>query len=180
MRRFLSVAGVLLLTMFSLLINPQSACACSCAVATEAEYDNLADLVFTGVVTDIDRPLLGGGGGNFSVKFAVEEVSKGQAAQSIVLTTASDSATCGFNFGVGNRYRVYSHSGATGLCSGNKALGAAPSAGEVAPSALGGAAPEVPLDEGFPYGWVALGGGVVIAGAVVLLLLPMRRRVAEQ
>lgn len=158
MRRLRQLACVVLLTAFSLLIAPRSACACSCALGTEADYERWADLVFVGVVVDIDRPLLGGG--DVSVTFAVENVSKGSAADRLVLTTASDSAACGFDFGAGNRYRVYAHEGGTGLCSGNKALGAAP---------------EVPVDKGFAYVWIAVAGSLIIIAAVVLLLLPRRR-----
>jgi hypothetical protein len=150
-----------MLTAFSFLLAPQAACACSCASGTEEEFVKHADLIFVGVVTGVDKPFgFGGGGGDIKVDFVVEEVTKGDSPGKITLTTASDGAACGYDFTVGNRFRVYAHEGSTGLCSGNR---------------LVGSAPEVPIDKPFPVVPVVLGGGVLVAGLAVVVLY--RRRV---
>jgi hypothetical protein len=113
------------------------------------------------VVTAVDKPFgVGGGSGDIKVDFLVEEVVKGDSAGRITLTTASDGAACGYDFSVGNRFRVYAHNGSTGLCSGNR---------------LVGSAPEVPIDKPFPVVPVIIGGGVLVAGLFAFVLY--RRRV---
>jgi hypothetical protein len=160
MRRLIRLAAVLMLTAFSFLLAPQSACACSCAVGTEEDFVKYADLIFVGVVTGVDKPFgFGGGGGDVKVDFVVEEIAKGDSAGKITLTTSSDSASCGFDFTVGNRFRVYAHGGSTGLCSGNR---------------LVGSAPEVPIDKPFPIMPVVVGSGVLVAGLAAFVLY--RRR----
>jgi hypothetical protein len=159
MHRLYRLAAVLMLTAFSFLLAPQSACACSCAVSSEREYADQADFIFVGVVTAVDRPFSMGGGGDVRVDFVVEQVSKGDSAERVTLLTASDSAACGFDFMVGHRFKVYANGGTTGLCSGNQLLGSAP---------------EVPVDKPFPVGLVAGSGGVLIAGLVAFILY--RRR----
>jgi hypothetical protein len=160
MRRLLRFAAVLILTAFSLLLAPQAACACSCALGTEEDFVKHADLIFVGVVTAMDMPFgFPGGGGDIKVDFVVEEVAKGDSPGKITLTTASNGAACGYDFSVGTRFRVYAHEGSTGLCSGNR---------------LVGPAPEVPIDKPFPVLPVAIGGGALIAGVVGFVLY--RRR----
>ncbi|WP_203909745.1 hypothetical protein [Rhizocola hellebori] len=144
-----------MLTAFSLLLAPQSACACSCALSSEPEFTNNADLIFVGVVTAIDKPFGIGGGGELKVDFVVEDVSKGDSAGHLTLLTASDGAACGYDFKVGHRFKVYANDGHTGLCSGNQLLGSAP---------------EVPVDKPFPVGLVAVGGGVLVAGLIAFAL----------
>lgn len=159
MRRLWKLAAVLMMTAFSLVLAPQSACACSCVGNSEQEHAARADLIFVGVVTSVGGSLFGG---MHDVDLAVESVIKGRAGDRVTVRTSNDGASCGYDFVVGDRYKVYSHEGASGLCSGNQTLGAAP---------------EVPVDRAFPYGWVALGGGLVIAGLVAIAL---RRRRGPQ
>ncbi len=159
MRRLWRLAAVLMLTAFSFLLAPQSACACSCALGTEDEFFENADFIFVGVVTAMDRPLVGGGG-QIKVDFVVEQIAKGEAAGQVTLTTESEGATCGYDFTVGQRFKVFAHNGSTGLCSGNKALGAAP---------------EVPIDKPLPIGLIAVGGGVLVAGMVAFVLHRRRK-----
>ncbi len=160
MRRVVRFAAVLILTALSLLVAPQSACACSCAFGSEKEFTDHADVIFVGVVTALDGGFSFGGGGEVQVDFVVEKVLKGSPGEKVTLTTATDSAACGFDFSIGHRFQVYGHEGGTGLCSGNKALGAAP---------------EVPIHRPFPVRWVVVGGGVVIAAAIGVVLYRRRQ-----
>ncbi len=160
MRRLWRLAAVLMLTAFSFLLAPQSACACSCALGSEEEFFDNADFIFIGVVTEVDKSFSLGGGGDVKVDFVVEEVAKGESAGEVTLTTASDGAACGYDFLVGQRFKVFAHNGSTGLCSGNRALGVAP---------------EVPVHKPFPIGPVAVGGGALVAGVIAFVLHRRRK-----
>jgi hypothetical protein len=137
--------------------SPSPACACSCPSGTDTEYLQRADLAFEGVVVDIDEPFLPSSNANpVTVRFRVEAVSKGAAGERLALRTALDEASCGFAFVPGHRYRVYAVGELTGLCAGNRDLGAAP---------------DVPLEEGWPWGLIGLGvaAGVLALGVAALL-----------
>jgi len=157
MRRLWRLAAVLMLTAFSFLLAPQSACACSCAPGTEEGFFAEADFVFIGVVTEVDKSFALGGGGDIKVDFVVEEIAKGESAGEVTLTTASGGAACGYDFIVGQRFKVFAHNGNTGLCSGNRALGAAPD------------------HKPFPIGLVAMGGGALVAGMIAFVLHRRRK-----
>lgn len=103
------------------------ACACSCAPGSEQEFTEWADLVFVGVVVDIDRPtLVRSSADQLTARLVVESVLKGQAGDQVDVKTALEGPSCGFEFVLGTRYRVYSRDGETNVCAGNRALGAAP------------------------------------------------------
>jgi hypothetical protein len=141
---------------------PRPACACGCQPATEAEYAQRADLAFEGVVVDVDEPFLPSSDANpVTVRFRVESVTKGPIRSRVALRTGVDEASCGFAFVPGHRYRVYAVGELTGLCAGNRDLGTAP---------------DVPLEEGWPWALIGLGvAAAVLAGAVTLLLRRGRR-----
>jgi hypothetical protein len=126
-------------------------------MATEAEYAQRADLAFEGVVIDVDEPFLPTSGINpVTVRFRVESVAKGEVGERIALRTGRDEASCGYEFVPGHRYRVYAVGRLTDLCAGNRDLGAAP---------------DVPLEEGWPWTTIGIGAvvGVVLLGLTVLL-----------
>ena len=89
------IAGIvlagLLLSTAAWWIGPDRAYACSCAAElTDTQYAADADVVFTGqIVADRVRRQ------RRTLTFAVEEVFKGEAARTEVLTTASMSSACG-------------------------------------------------------------------------------------
>ena len=141
---------------------PGPACACGCQPATEAEYVQRADLAFEGVVVDVDEPFLPSSDANpVTVRFRVESVTKGSSRSRVALRTGVDEASCGFVFVPGHRYRVYAVGELTGMCAGNRDLGAAP---------------DVPLEEGWPWALIGLGvAAAVLVGAVTLLLRRGRR-----
>jgi hypothetical protein len=113
-----------LLLLLTLLINPAPLFACSCApppppAAALAE----ATAVFAGTVINIEVE----DGEIFSsadpvaVTFEVATVWKGPVQQTLLVTTARDSASCGYSFEVGQSYLVYAYDAEdalqTGLCS---------------------------------------------------------------
>jgi hypothetical protein len=143
--------------------SPGPACACNCPVATtDAEYLQRADLAFEGVVVDIDEPFLPTSDANpVTVRFRVESISKGTIGDRVALRTALDEASCGFAFVAGHRYRVYAVGGLTGLCAGNRDLGGAP---------------DVPLEEGWPWVLIGLTAAATALTVAVTLLLRRGRR----
>lgn len=144
MWRRLSGFAVLLAIATPLVVAPATpACACSCVAFTEPEAVARAEVVFDGVVLGLQ----GDDRSARRVRFAVENLVKGQAGDRVEVTTEGSSASCGYDFEVGRRYRVNVTDGNTGLCSGNRLLGpGAPTAdppGRVGP-APSDAAPPTP------------------------------------
>jgi hypothetical protein len=127
MRRLVVVLALVGVGIFVGPVSP--ACACSCAEMTPAASFADADLVFVGVVTKVDKPLvLSNSGAPVSVTLSVSQVYKGAVTERVKVTTASDGAACGYDFVAGRSYVVLAanHEGAvtTGLCSGNRDLAA--------------------------------------------------------
>lgn len=94
--------------------------ACSCAEASEAEQFENAATVFSGVVKDISTD-----GASRSVDFQVDQFWKGGTGESITVTTGWGDADCGFDFEIGETYKVYAYGDdqlSTGICSGTMLL----------------------------------------------------------
>jgi hypothetical protein len=145
--------------------------ACSCAKIDVLQW---ADVAFVGRVVSIgiDRQV------ERKVEFAVESVQKGSAGSTVTLTTSISSASCGFDFAVGLRYRVFADSGRTGLCSGNVELAGfeSPPGDRVslAPAITQPRPGVYARPSSFPKLWVPVGAGMlVLAGLAVFLV---RRR----
>lgn len=154
-RRRLVGFGALVLLAFSAVSIPAApACACSCAVLDEAQSTAQAELVFDGTVQRIGKPAPWSDG-DLTVAFTVESVVKGRAAERVTLSTATDSAACGYAFVVGGRYRVFARDGRTNLCDGNRELPAAP-------------APTGPATGGSGVDWPVIGVGAGLTVAVAL------------
>jgi hypothetical protein len=164
---------LLILLVAGVLVAPAPpAWACSCAKIDALEF---ADVAFVGRVTAISTV-----GAERRVEFAVESVRKGSAGSTLELTTSVSSASCGFDFATGRRYRVFARSGQTGLCSGNQEIpGFGSPAGD--PISLGPAnnepRPGVHSGPSSPGRWAPLGiGTLVLAGAATALWISRRRR----
>lgn len=174
-RRRLVGFGALVLLAFSAVSIPAApACACSCAVLDEAQSTAQAELVFDGTVQRIGKPAPWSDG-DLTVAFTVESVVKGRAAERVTLSTATDSAACGYAFVVGGRYRVFARDGRTNLCDGNRELPAAPAptgsaAGQPGPGAGGPGQPTAgrPAAGGSGVGWPVIGVGAGLTVAVAL------------
>jgi hypothetical protein len=114
LRRFLVLV---LLVLSPLPVAARPAWACSCGGL--ADPLDSSETAFVGVAEDVDEPLFGN---ETKVRFAVESVLKGQPDDRVTLVTMNDSASCGYDFVEGGRYRVYANSGGTNLCAGNELL----------------------------------------------------------
>jgi hypothetical protein len=104
--------------------------ACSCGPQTTPEAALAsADAGFVGVVARVQAPESGGKGVEVTgatYLFAVEEVLKGGWQAGDVVQVASEVATCGVSFTVGQRWRVLTYLSnsrhVTSLCSANELL----------------------------------------------------------
>lgn len=111
-------------------LQPQAAWACSCMRSSPEEQMERADVVFTGRVVDkkmktvTSAPL--GGLNLVEWTFEVEDDHKGSISEQVTIESASNSAACGINFQMGERYQVFANQSNTALraslCSGTRAL----------------------------------------------------------
>lgn len=108
---------LLLLVLAPLPVAARPAWACSCADNSDPLGNS--ETAFVGVAEDVDGDMFGN---EVEVRFAVESVQKGEAGNSVVLVTMKDSASCGYEFVEGGRYRVFETDGQTNLCDGNELL----------------------------------------------------------
>jgi hypothetical protein len=154
------------------------ACACSCAISTEAEAVQHADVVFVGTVAEIDKPLavpFVGSADPVTVTFAVTDVYKGGVPANAQLKTERSGVSCGYMFAAGARYLVYASIDETGtwrtsLCSGNRQL----AAGEAVPP--GGHAPGPWINRPSSRPWLLALGGVTVLLVIAVPLMARRRR----
>jgi hypothetical protein len=119
MRRFAVSLVALTLVSTGLVVGSagRTAWACSCAVVTEAEYGDMADVVFTGTLERIDTPE---GDARSSMDpvtyvFAVDTVFKGAAAEVQNVVTARDGASCALEgMSAGGEFVVYASTDSRG------------------------------------------------------------------
>jgi hypothetical protein len=111
------VLVLLVLVLAPIPVVARPAWACSCAVG----FDPLerAEVAFVGVADEVDPDWFGN---EVEVSFVVESVLKGDTGDSVMLVTKKDSASCGYEFVEGGRYRVYANGGETWSCDGNELL----------------------------------------------------------
>lgn len=113
----------LLIVSFLILLLSQNSFACSCMLNTKPHktqvkeaFDNSV-AVFSGEILEITPK----GEYEMTVKIKVGKSWKGKLEQEIILTTAKDSAMCGFSFQTGLKYLVYGYgtieSLSTNICS---------------------------------------------------------------
>ncbi|WP_328472217.1 hypothetical protein OHA21_09285 [Actinoplanes sp. NBC_00393] len=162
---------VLTLLGLAVVVSPAApAWACSCAW-NEAEQRKNAEVIVVGRVSEVTDSW---------VRLDVESVEKGNVdrAAPLRLEVGRSEASCGYGFQEGQRYRVNSRDGHTGLCTGVAKLPlvvATPSA--VPPSAIAiepVAAPAAENDADSPL-WPTLGAGFALA-AVAAAAFAFRRR----
>ncbi len=111
-------------------LHPQAAWACSCMRSTPEEQMERADVVFTGQVIDKKMKTVEstpfGGLNLVQWTFEVEADHKGSVSEKVTVESASNSAACGINFQMGERYQVFANQSDTALraslCSGTRAL----------------------------------------------------------
>lgn len=127
-------------------LRPQAAWACSCMQSTPEEQMERADVVFIGRV--IDRKMKAvetqpfGGRTWVQWTFEVESDQKGSVFEQVTVESASNSAACGINFQLGERFQVFANQNKTALraslCSGTRALGDGQQEQSQAPSPCAG------------------------------------------
>jgi len=166
---------LLILLVAGVLVAPAPpAWACSCAQIDALQF---ADVAFVGRVVSIGA----GADGGRRVEFAVESVQKGPAGSTVTLTTSVSSASCGFDFAVGHRYRVFARSGQTTLCSGNQEIpgfgttlgdrvSLAPAITKPRPGVYAAASSASPAH------WAPAGIGLIVLAGVAVLLVRRRRK----
>jgi hypothetical protein len=128
LRRLLRVAILASLVMVA--APTTHVLACSCAQMTREQALSNADVAFVGVVAAIDDPAEGplvNSGELLRYTFAVESELKAELASTIGLFSARSGASCGQEFGLAQRWRVFAYVDETGrlqssLCSGNELL----------------------------------------------------------
>ena len=150
MRRLVisALALMLLSTGLALSTAGRAAWACSCAVLTDAEYAEMADVVFAGTLTRIDAPDAARRSGMdpATFVFAVDTVFKGAAAEVQNVVTARDGASCGLEgMSPGGEFVVYattdpsaSPAGSPGDLYSNLCSGTGPWDGSAVPAGLTG------------------------------------------
>jgi hypothetical protein len=173
---------LMLIFLIGLLIaTPYRAYACSC-LPPRPPLESMAnsDAVFSGKVVRIDSEdaVIMSSADPVNVVFEVSRVWKGDEKGAIALSTARDSASCGYDFVVGEEYLVYANISdtglTTGLCSRTMPLS---SAGEDL-AVLGEGTIPVPLSEptSSAIPWVLTAGAVVIGLTLLAVILLVRPR----
>ncbi len=106
-----------------LIVNTAVVSACSCAQpAPPQESLEQSTAVFAGRVIDIDIPsrIVVSSADPVKVTFEVSKIWKGPDYETIVLTTARDGASCGYEFKENEEYIVYAYGEentlSTGIC----------------------------------------------------------------
>jgi len=166
MRALLPVMAGLLVAVSMSLVPAARAFACSCVGFTERQAFDAADVVFEGVVRSASPPfILESSGEPVDYTFAVEKRLKGAgSAEDLEVSSALGEASCGVEFLVGERWRVFARSDGhglqTNLCAGNRLLDKA-SPETAGPS--GGSGPGEAMPGGLP--------GVGLVAALLLLVM---------
>jgi hypothetical protein len=142
--------------------------ACSCALLEPNQMLEFAPTAFVGTVTGVPA-VIGRGGGSVAYTFEVETVLAGEVPSVVDVTTADNSAACGFEAALGTRMAVFATDEgngvlSSGLCSTTDADLAIKALGPGTPPT--GASVPSPAGTGFDWQAVGLGAGgiVVVAG----------------
>jgi len=128
LRRLLGLAFVV--GLVTLAAPTAHVLACSCAQMNREQALSNADVAFVGVVAAIADPIgdpLVNSGDILRYTFAVEQTIKGGLAVTFDVFSARSGASCGQEFGLAQRWRVFAFADETGhlqshLCSGNEML----------------------------------------------------------
>jgi len=129
LRRLLAVTAFS--TLVSVAAPVSHVLACSCINLGPGDALANAQVAWVGVITAVDDPQKAQAElGNDPVRytFAVEQSLKGELTNTIDVRSAKSSASCGQEFAIAQRWRVFAFADdkgqlQTGLCSGNELLG---------------------------------------------------------
>ena len=168
-RPLAALASLLLTVLGAVLLIPDCAFACSCAIESNPKERvefavSDSEAVFSGEVVDFEKGADSMFGPTETVSFRVSEVWKGPQRETLEVSTPTQGSACGYAFKEGQEYLVYAYTGKQGLetdlCSSNKPLSKAE-----ADLALLGNSSEKPKDGGGEV--LADTSGGVSAGAMV-------------
>jgi hypothetical protein len=176
---------LLSLFLFGLMAStPDQAFACSC-LPPSPPLESMAgsDAVFAGKVVLVEE----GSGAIISsadpikVVFEVSRVWKGEEKADIALTTARDSASCGYDFMVGGEYLVYANNSETGLTTGlcSRTMPLSMAGEDLAALGEGVVPPAAPASASSPLPWV-LAISAVVLGLALLVGLILRKPVTQR
>jgi hypothetical protein len=105
------------LVLLATTINPDSACACSCASQTVEEAINSSDAIFEGRVVEVQKDADSDSVSTRSntVRLRVVRSWKGVGEEKLTVRTATNDAGCGYPFRANQSYLVYANSSRAGL-----------------------------------------------------------------
>lgn len=112
MKKLIYISFALVIFLFA---TAENSLACSCVVTPDPlkkqiqNAFNGSEAVFSGEVVEIKDSLTDPH--NITVKFKAVKNWKGKSGQEVTITTAKESAACGYNFAVGKTYLVYANGG---------------------------------------------------------------------
>lgn len=115
LRRRLGAPLAILIAAALAVIAPQACAACSCIALTFGQAADQAEVIFVGTVTGQEGGRESELGPAVDVTFEVSEVYAGSVGSEAVVSTADNSAACGFAFEQGQTYLVMAGTTATGL-----------------------------------------------------------------
>ena len=130
-RPLAALASSLLTVLGAVLLIPDCASACSCAIESNPKERvefavSDSEAVFSGEVVDFEKGADSMFGPTETVSFRVSEVWKGPPRETLEVSTPTQGSACGYAFKEGQEYLVYAYSGKQGLetdlCSSNKPL----------------------------------------------------------
>lgn len=98
--------ALLVLSFFLASISLVSGCSCVADVPLN-ESINSTHTIFAGEVTELSRTDIRSGYGEVEARFDVSEMWKGFESEALTVSTASNSAACGYSFEEGEEYLVY-------------------------------------------------------------------------
>ena len=130
-RPLAALASSLLTVLGAVLLIPDCASACSCAIESNPKERvefavSDSEAVFSGEVVDFEKGADSMFGPTETVSFRVSEVWKGPPRETLEVSTPTQGSACGYAFKEGQEYLVYAYSGKQGLetdlCTSNKPL----------------------------------------------------------
>ncbi len=108
MKKVVYISLALLTFLFA---SAEKSFACSCVANAESQTKQIqdafagSDAIFSGEVVEIKESPTNKY--DFIVRFKVAKFWKGKSSREMTITTARDSAMCGYNFEIGKIYLVY-------------------------------------------------------------------------
>lgn len=158
-------------------VNATPAAGCMCALQTSVQHVARADVVFSGLLLEIDagvRGLVRSSMDPVTYRFQVERVFKGAVPQNASVVSAVSGGSCGLErMNVGERYTIFAQADAgtlrSGLCGGTHS-------GDPDPAVAVMSGLILPPIAGAPPGWVFVAAALAVVLVIILGRETARRR----